>query len=57
MHATFEELDYQQTDLGELILQRRRAMEADGREIWEVKLNGEYLMSSLFHDGEEALRN
>jgi spermidine synthase len=55
MKPDFEELDYQKTVLGELILQRRRAMEADGREIWEVKLNNEYLMSSLFYDGEEAL--
>jgi spermidine synthase len=55
MKPDFEELDYQETVLGELILQRRRAMEADGREIWEVKLNNEYLMSSLLYDGEEAL--
>lgn len=51
----FEELDYRQTALGELILRRRRALEADGREIFEVKLNDEYLMSSLFHEGEVAL--
>lgn len=51
----FAELDYQRTDLGELILRRRRAVEADGIEVFEVKLNDEYLMSSLFHEGEEAL--
>jgi spermidine synthase len=55
MRVTFEELDYQQTALGELILRRRQALEADGREIFEVKLNEEYLMSSLFHEGEVAL--
>ena len=56
MGLTIEELDYQQTALGELIL-RRRALAIDGREIFEVKLNDEYLMSSMFHDGEVALAN
>ena len=51
----FEELDYQRTALGELILRRRRALEVDGHEIFEVKLNDEFLMSSLFHEGEVAL--
>lgn len=55
MQLNFEELDYQQTPLGELILQKRNAVEADGREIVEVKLNQEYLMSSLFYEGEIAL--
>jgi spermidine synthase len=55
MHVDFEELDYQQTAMGELILRRRRALEVDGREIFEVKLNDQYLMSSLFHKGEVAL--
>ncbi len=51
----FAELDYQRTALGELILQRRCALELDGREVFEVKLNSEYLMSSLFVEGEVAL--
>jgi spermidine synthase len=55
MNVNFEELDYRQTTLGELVLRRRRALEVDGREIFEVKLNDEYLMSSLFHEGEVAL--
>ena len=55
MQLNFEELDYQHTPLGELILQKRNAVEADGREIVEVKLNQEYLMSSLFYEGEIAL--
>jgi spermidine synthase len=55
MSVNFEELDYRQTTLGELVLRRRRALEVDGREIFEVKLNDEYLMSSLFHEGEVAL--
>ena len=50
-----EELDYRQTALGELILRRRCALGMDGRDIFEVKLNDEYLMSSLFHEGEVAL--
>jgi spermidine synthase len=55
MRVNFEELDYHRTAMGELILRRRRALEADGREIFEVKLNDEYLMSSLFHESEVAL--
>ena len=55
MGVNFEELDYQRTVMGDLILRRRLALEADGREIFEVKLNDEYLMSSLFHEGEVAL--
>ena len=51
----FEELDYRQTRLGELILQRRRVLALDGAEAYEVKLNGEYLMSSLFHVAEVEL--
>lgn len=55
MHMNVEELDYRQTALGELILRRRCALGIDGRDIFEVKLNDEYLMSSLFHEGEVAL--
>jgi len=53
--VNFEELDYHRTAMGELILRRRHALEVDGREIFEVKLNDEYLMSSLFHESEVAL--
>jgi spermidine synthase len=41
--------------MGELILQRRRIAEMGDAEAYEVKLNGEYLMSSLFHEAEVAL--
>ena len=51
----FEELDYQRTALGELILRQRQVLALDGREIFEVKLNDEYLMSLLFHESEVAL--
>lgn len=50
----FEELDYRKTPLGELILQRRRVLALDTDAV-EVKLNGEYLMSSLFHEAEAEL--
>lgn len=53
--ALFEELDYRETPMGELILQRRQVLELEGREVYEVRLNSEYLMSSLFFDAEIAL--
>ena len=55
MPISFEELDYQQTALGELVLRRRQALALGGREVFEVKLNDEYLMSSMFHEAEVAL--
>ena len=55
MNPPFEELDYRKTRLGELILQRRRVLALDGAEAYEVKLNGEYLMSSLFYAAEAEL--
>jgi spermidine synthase len=51
----FEELDYQKTHMGELVLRRRCILSLNGREVYEVKLGDEYLMSSLFHDAEVAL--
>ena len=55
VNRSFEELDCRQTPLGELVLQRRRVLALDGAEAVEVKLNGEYLMSSLFHAAEDEL--
>jgi len=52
--ARFEELDWQDTRMGELTL-RRRADPATGEQIYEVKLKDEYLMSSLFTVAEEEL--
>ncbi|MCA1809783.1 MAG: spermidine synthase [Kiritimatiellia bacterium] len=52
MSKLFEELDYRQTPIGELILQRRLL---EGEDVYEVKLNDEYLMSSMFHAAEEQL--
>ncbi len=57
MSKNFEELDYQETSLGELTLRRRRLLSMGGLEIFEVKLGNAFLMSSLFHDVEEALAN
>ena len=54
MISRFEELDWQQTPMGDLML-RRRTDPAVGDEIYEVKLGDEYLMSSLFTVAEVAL--
>jgi len=53
--SDFEELDYQQTPLGDLILRRRRMLSLGGIEVYEVKLGDAFLMSSLFHTVEEAV--
>ena len=54
MEIDFEELDYRQTPLGELTLRRRANLQL-GRTAFEVKLDEEFLMSSLFTEGETAL--
>jgi spermidine synthase len=55
MSASFAELDYRQTPLGELTLRRRRIASLDDLEVYEVKLGDAFLMSSLFHEAEVAL--
>jgi len=55
MSRNFEELDYRKTPLGELILRRRTMLSLGGIEVYEVKLGEAFLMSSLFHEVEEAL--
>lgn len=55
MERTFEELDYRQTERGELILRRRKVPMLQNEVVYEVILNGEFLMSSLFHAAEDAL--
>jgi spermidine synthase len=52
---SFEELDYCRTRLGELVLRRRTIPMLDDEEVHEIILNGEFLMSSLFHAVEVAL--
>ena len=54
MPENFEELDYAQTPLGELILRRRRGVASD-QDIYEVKLDDAFLMSSLVNASEIAL--
>jgi spermidine synthase len=54
MSSRFEELDWQQTPMGELTLRRRRDPVVDA-DVYEVKLGDEYLMSSLFTLAEEEL--
>ncbi len=51
----FEELDYQQTPLGEVILRRRTMLTLDNLEVYEIMLGADFLMSSLFTVVEEAL--
>ena len=55
MQHIFEELDYQQTDFGEISLRRRTEPRLDNQLIYEVKLGEEFLMSSLFVEAEEQL--
>src|SRR5215210_7205853 len=50
-----EELAYHKTPLGELILRRRIETLLQNREVFEVKLGEEFLMSSLFTEGEKQL--
>jgi len=51
----FEELDYQETPLGEISLRRRSEPRLDGKILYEVKLGEEFLMSSLFTEAEIQL--
>ncbi|WP_307849602.1 spermidine synthase [Qaidamihabitans albus] len=47
MSARFQELDWRPTPMGELVLRRRRDPTV-GKEIYEIKLDDDFLMSSLF---------
>ena len=55
MRPQFEEIDYQQTPLGEVILRRRTMHTLGDKEIYEIMLGSDFLMSSLFTVVEEAL--
>lgn len=55
MPPLFEEIDSQTSALGEISLRRRRMPAFGDRDIYEVKLGDEFLMSSMFVDAEEAL--
>ncbi|MBV1949785.1 spermidine synthase [Streptomyces sp. BV129] len=54
MSARFEELDWRETPLGELAL-RRRSYPGVAEPVYEIKLNDEFLMSSLFTVAEVKL--
>ncbi len=54
MSLRFEELDWQQTPLGEFTLRRRQDPTVD-QDVYEVKLGEEFLMSSLFTVAEIEL--
>lgn len=55
MSLLFEELDSQESPLGEISLRKRRIPALGDRDIYEVKLGEEFLMSSMFVAAEEAL--
>lgn len=55
MSLLFEEIDCQDSPLGEISLRRRRIPAFGDRDIYEVKLGDEFLMSSMFVEAEEAL--
>jgi len=55
MTIDFEELDYQETPLGEISLRRRAEPRLEGKILYEVKLGDEFLMSSLFTESEIQL--
>jgi spermidine synthase len=55
MSLVFEELDYQETPLGDISLRRRSEPRLDGLILYEVKLNDDFLMSSLFTEAEIQL--
>lgn len=52
---TVTELGYANTSLGDLTLRRRLEPRLNNREVFEVKLGDEYLMSSLFTEAEQQL--
>jgi spermidine synthase len=54
MSLRFEEIDWRPTPMGAISLRRRRDPSSGG-DVYEVKLDDEFLMSSLFTAGEIAL--
>lgn len=55
MGRLFEQIDSQPSEIGEITLRRRRIPALSNRDIFEVKLGEEFLMSSMFVDAEVAL--
>jgi hypothetical protein len=54
MSRRFQELDWRPTPMGELVLRRRRDVTMD-RDVLEIKLGDEFLMSNLFTVAEVEL--
>jgi len=55
MSLNYEELDFRPTPIGDLMLRRRRMPQFGERDIYEVKLGEDFLMTSLFHEAESQL--
>ena len=55
MSFLYEELDFRPTPIGDLMLRRRRMPQFGERDIYEVKLGEDFLMTSLFHEAESQL--
>ena len=55
MVPLYEELDFQKTPLGELVLRRRRSPAAPDGVVYEVTIDHEMLMSSTVNASERAL--
>ncbi|MCP3874900.1 MAG: spermidine synthase [Desulfobacteraceae bacterium] len=55
MSVMYEELDFQPTPIGDLMLRRRKLIQLGGLDIYEVKLGEDFLMTSLFHEAEFQL--
>ena len=51
----FEELDHRETPLGDLVLRRRRTPWPEHPVVYEITLDGAFLMSSLVDESEVAL--
>lgn len=54
MSARFEEIDWCPTTMGDISLRRRRDPVLD-EDVYEIKLDDDFLMSSMFTEGEVAL--
>lgn len=55
MQPVFEELDYQSTPLGDISLRRRSEPMSNDTIVYEIRLDDEFLMSSLFTEAERQL--
>lgn len=56
MSELFKELAYTQTPIGEISLRRRRVLALDV-DVYEIKIDDNFLMSSMFTAAEEELAN